>query len=375
MTATLLSVFATFAVGGPQVRFATLANRFGSRYRHLIVAMDGATQARELLDTAIDVDFPQLVISHGRTLANIPRFRRTLVSLRPDALVTHNWGSMDWALANLGTVVRHVHIEDGFGPEERDRQLARRVLIRRTVLRRSTVVVPSRTLERIAIQTWRLPRNRVRYIPNGVSLDRFAAKADRAAEARQGVVVGTAAALRPEKRLDRLLRAFSAIPETGSGTPPPSLRIAGDGPERGPLERLARELGIADRVALVGHLNDPAPFYAALDIVALSSDTEQMPLSIIEAMAAGLPVAATDVGDVRIMVAPENRAFVVPREDAMLAGALGTLVADAGLRARLGAANREKARGDYDQESMFAAYGALFDGTGGGGPASQARSA
>jgi glycosyltransferase involved in cell wall biosynthesis len=81
-----------------------------------------------------------------------------------------------------------------------------------------------------------------------------------------------------------------------------------------------------------------------------------------EAMAAGLPVASTAVGDVPVMVAEENRPFVVSKEEAALADALAGLLDDAALRARLGAANRAKAEQDYDQEVMFAAYAGLIEG-------------
>jgi glycosyltransferase involved in cell wall biosynthesis len=263
---------------------------------------------------------------------------------------------MDWAIANLPGLVRHVHIEDGFGPEECDRQFRRRVLTRSVVLRRSTVVLPSRTLTDIAAGTWHLPPRRLRHIPNGVDLARFAAPA--AAVSGREPVVGTVAALRPEKSLDRLLHAFQAA----AVSIPARLVIAGDGPERPRLERLAAELGLAPRVHFTGHVADPAPLYAGFDVFALSSDTEQMPLSVIEAMAAGLAVASTDVGDVRHMLAADNAPFVGPREADALAAALRALLAAPRLRARIGAANRDKARRDYDQEAMFAAYAALFDG-------------
>ena len=159
---TILSVFATFAVGGPQVRFAALANRYGARYRHLIVAMDGNTACRERLSPSLDLSFPAVPIRKGATLANLRVFRRFLRTLAPDVLVTNNWGSIEWAMANLPALVRHVHIEDGFGPEERDTQIRRRVLTRRLVLRWSTVALPSQTLTRIAIGTWGLDPRRVR---------------------------------------------------------------------------------------------------------------------------------------------------------------------------------------------------------------------
>jgi glycosyltransferase involved in cell wall biosynthesis len=357
---TVLSVFATFAVGGPQVRFAALANRYGTRYRHLIVAMDGNVACRERLSPSLDVSFPVVPIHKGATIANLRAFRRLLRDWHPDVLVTNNWGSIEWSAANMPRIVRHVHIEDGFGPEERDRQIRRRVLIRRLALRRSTVALPSRTLVRIATEIWRLDPRRVHYISNGIDLARFSGVRDptvAAAWSGEGPVVATVAALRAEKNLPRLLRAFA----TAAQAPPGRLVIVGDGPERDGLQALAGSLGIASRVSFLGHVAEPAPLYAGFDLFALSSDTEQMPIAVIEAMAAGLPVAATDVGDVRAMLAEANAPWVGPRDDAALAASLAALLADAQLRAHTGAANRARALASFDQERMFAAYAALFN--------------
>ena len=171
-------------------------------------------------------------------------------------------------------------------------------------------------------------------------------------------VIGTVAALRPEKNLPRLLRAFRLVADVM----PARLVIAGDGPERPGLERLTSELGLSGHVCFTGYLDDPAALYRSLDVFALSSDTEQMPLSVIEAMASALPVAATDVGDVAAMLAPENQAFVTAVDETELAGAIMALARDATLRARVGAANRTKAEAEFDQAGMDAAWGALFDG-------------
>jgi glycosyltransferase involved in cell wall biosynthesis len=353
LTPLLLHVFSTFAVGGPQVRFAALANRFGRTWRHAIVAMDGNTACRERLDPWLEVSFPAVDIRKGDMPGNLRRFRGALQDLRPDLLVTYNWGAIEWAMANFLVRIRHIHIEDGFGPEERARQLPRRVWTRRLVLRRTNVVLPSRTLERIARDIWRLPPERVRYIPNGIDLSRFSSPSSLVGGG-EGPVIGTVAALRPEKNLARLLRAFALLQQ------PARLAIVGDGPERAGLEGLAGELGIAGRVHFTGHLAQPQGAIRGFDLFALSSDTEQMPLSVLEAMAAGLAVAATDVGDVAAMLAEGNRPYVVPRDDAALAGAMATLLADPALRRTIGAANRARAECDYDEEKMFRAYAALF---------------
>jgi len=350
----LLHVFSTFAVGGPQARFVALAQAFGPRYRHAVLAMDGNLASAGRLADGLDVRCDAALVTKGATLRNVRHFRRSLREIAPDALVTYNWGAIEWAMANIPRLARHVHVEDGFGPEERPRQLPRRVLTRRVVLARSTVVVPSRTLRRIATEVWRLDPARVLYLPNGVDLARFAGTHNAGDEP----VIGTVAALRAEKNLTRLLHAFRRVIDAM----PARLVIVGDGPERGRLALLAGDLGLGDRVRFVGHLDDPAPAYRDFDVFALSSDTEQMPLSVIEAMASGLPVATTDVGDVATMLAAENRAFVTPLDDAALAAAIVALARDTKLRTRLGRANRAKAEAEFAEAAMVASWQSVFDG-------------
>jgi glycosyltransferase involved in cell wall biosynthesis len=356
----VLSVFPSFVAGGAQVRFCSVANHHGRALRHVIVAMDSKVTCRERLDPALNVQVLNLPAAKGTMWGTWCQLSALLGELQPDVLLTHNWGAIDWALANswpfVGQRVRHVHAEDGFGPDERDRQIPRRVWVRRLALRQTTVALPSLVLMRLAQEIWRLDRHLLRYVPNGVDLARFAPATAPSSSSwtlpGNGPVVGTVAALRPEKNLGRLLRAVAQIPKL-------RLLIVGDGPERQALIALTEMLGIVNRVVFAGHLPDPASTYAHMDIFALSSDTEQMPLSVLEAMAAGLPVATTAVGDVASMLAGENAPFIVGRDEVALAGALGRLADDAELRRAVGAANRSKAQ-EYDQASMFAAWGKLL---------------
>jgi glycosyltransferase involved in cell wall biosynthesis len=353
-------------MGGAQARFCAVANHHGRALRHAIVTMDGNVSCRAQLRPGLDVVFPDVQVRSGDTLGNLRRFRAVLRDLRPDVLLTHNFGSIEWALASLlaGLGTRHVHVEDGFGADERDRQSPRRVWLRRLALRRATVALPSRVLMRLAQTVWRLDERRLYYVPNGVDLRRFGPRPAGALSSALpwvlpwvsdggGPVVGTVAALRPEKNLARLIQAVARVLDL-------RLIVVGDGPERTALTALVGALGLERRVALVGPMADPAAAYAHMDMFALSSDTEQMPLSVLEAMAAGLPVAATDVGDITQMLAVENRDFVVARDDAALAGALARLVGDVGLRRDVGLANRARAESAYGQARMFDAWGALL---------------
>ncbi len=346
-------VFPTFAVGGAQARFAAVANHFGAAFRHIIVSLDGNLACRQRLDPILDVTFTRVSASKGAMAVNAWRHRRLLKEWKPDILVTYNWGAIEFALANIVPVTRHLHVVDGFGPEERAIQLQRRVLLRRIALRSTPVVVPSHNLFRIASEIWKLPPKVMRYVPNGVDLVRFATDGTR--RGSDEPVIGTVAALRPEKNISRLLRAFAMLPAG-------RLVIIGDGPERPALEAFAGSLGVADRVQFAGHHQDTAAFYAQFDIFALSSDTEQMPLSVIEAMASGLPVVSTAVGDVRLMVATENAGFIVSLDEAALGSALAALSGDRECRRRVGQANLARAQCYFDQAAMFAAYGALWRG-------------
>jgi len=356
---TILHVFSTFAVGGPQRRFVQLAHHFGSRFRNLVRPMDGRTDAAALLDESASTEVQPLGFERGNPLRNIKNARRVLAAVRPDLLVTYNWGATEWGAANHPRLARHIHIEDGFGPEEADRQLLRRTLFRRLVLSQSTVVVPSQTLKRIALGAWGLNPDRVRYIPNGIPTARFKGPADPALFASlrgHGPVIGTVATLRREKALDRLVSAFALV----RAHVPARLVIVGGGPERERLEALVAARGLASEVTFTGPIAKPERILGAFDVFALSSDTEQMPLSVLEAMAAGRAIVSTDAGDVRDILSEENRPFVVQKYDVALAAMMMAQLRDPGLRARIGAANQARAAAHFDEAQMFTAYGRLF---------------
>ena len=351
-----LHVFPTFATGGAQVRLTSVLNHHGTQWRHAIVAMDGVTTCRERLNPGLDVIFPMVTLPKRSTWGNIRRCRAVIRALAPDVLVTSNWGSIEWAMANLLPLTRHVHVEDGLGPDEVAGQLPRRVWTRRAVLRHSTVVLPSRVLEHVALETWRLPRRHIRYIPNGVDLARFGTPPPMS---KGPPVIGTVAALRPEKNIGRLLLAFASVRQAM----PARLVIVGDGPERAGLENMAAALNVAEDVRFTGHLQEPRLEYAGFDLFALSSETEQMPLSVLEAMAAHLPIVATDVGDIGVMVSAENASFVVPRDPEPLAAALMAVLRLPDRGRSIGTANRRRAEAVYSQETMFAAWSAVLGGS------------
>jgi glycosyltransferase involved in cell wall biosynthesis len=365
----LLHVFPSFEVGGQQIRFVKIANRLGRRYRHSIVALDGNQDCRQLLDPALDVTMLTVPARKGRglSLRNLWAFRHRINDLQPDLLLTYNWAAVEWALANRWRpVCRNLHFEDGFGPEEVDgQQIPRRVWFRRVALTGATeVIVPSRGLERIATEIWRIDPRRVKFIANGVDGSRFARGGGQVPaglrlleDQSRGPVVGSVGTLRTEKNFGRLIRAVAALPAEMCVR----LVLVGDGPEREALERLSREVGLGNQVVFTGAVMRPEALLQRFDLFALSSDTEQMPLSLLEAMAAGLPVVATDVGDVNILVSAQNRPFVVSKEDEKaFVASLMELLRDGELRRRLGEHNQARALEQFDEATMVAKYDRLF---------------
>jgi len=347
-----------------------LMNALGAAASHEVVsAVPGALGAREGLGSDIAVRFPEA--GEVPSLTGRPGMRRYWQLARYmtdfDLVLTYNWGAMDAVMARrlCGGMLRLpplIHHEDGFNADELDHQKRARVLFRRFALGAAyRVVVPSARLERIARTDWKCPAGRVRRIVNGIPLARYAGQpvADAIPGFRRAsgdVVVGTMAGLRAVKNLPRLVRAFARAGEGGR------LVIVGEGPEREAILAAAQAEGVAGRLLLPGFLPDAARYVGHFDIFALSSDSEQLPISLIEAMAAGLPVVATDVGDVAQMVAPENRRYIVPPTDeAGLAEAIGRLVSSRDLRYRLGSANRALAWARYGENTMIRAYRALYE--------------
>jgi len=166
-------------------------------------------------------------------------------------------------------------------------------------------------------------------------------------------VVGTIARLDPVKDLGTLLEAVARL---GSGAPSPILAIVGDGAERGTLEARAASLGIASRTRFLGERDDARRWLAGCDVYANSSISEGVSLTILEGMAAGLPVVATRVGGTPEVVTGECGLLVPSRDAGALADALRRLAGDAGLRRELGAAARRRVETRFTLERMVREY-------------------
>ena len=280
-----------------------------------------------------------------------------------DLVLSYNWGSFDAVMARrlLGGPPL-VHHEDGFNEDEAETLKTKRNLYRRLGLAGAhRLVVPSERLERIALR----PGGRAR---RGSRASRTAcrsraspgrprqARSPASTRAPGEIVIGTVAGLRAVKNLPRLVRAVAAMQRKDA-----RLVIVGEGPESERIAAEARARGLSARLLMPGFLADPARWIGHFDIFALSSDSEQFPISLVEAMAAGLPAVCTAVGDVPRIVSDDNRPLIVEAEDeAAFTAALDTLAERDDLRREIGRANREKAAALYDEQKMIPAYARLY---------------
>lgn len=363
----VLHLHSTFGPGGKERRSVDLINRFGPGVEHAVVSAEphalGAAQfvaPRIRLDVLHD--FPALA---GRL--SVRRLQAIAQAMQGyDLLLTYNWGAMDAVMAHALFAPRYrlaplVHHEDGFNADEAGGLKPARNWYRRIALTRANaLIVPSQRLESIALSVWGQSRSKVRRIPNGIDTRAYGARPrpdalPRVIKRKGEYWVGTLAGLRPVKNLRRLVRAMAHLPSEWQ------LVILGEGPEREAILAEAMALEIGHRVHLPGHVADPAHAIGLFDLFALSSDSEQFPLSVIEAMAAGLAVASPAVGDVAEIVSADNRPFISAEGDeAALANALAALASDEALRRRVGAANQVRSRAEFDAARMVERYAAVY---------------
>ncbi|MBP2515085.1 glycosyltransferase family 4 protein [Sphingomonas sp. PvP018] len=362
----ILHLHSSFDLGGKEARAVRLMNAFGDRAKHTIVSgVADALGAQASIAKGIRYEIAQ----NPPPLTGKPSVARyeaiAQYMRRFDLVLSYNWGAIDGAMARRAFgkgAPPLVHHEDGFNADEAGGLKIERNIYRRLALGAAhALAVPSEVLEAIALKTWKQPRERVHRIVNGIGTAYYAQKPEPKAipgfvpKAKE-VVIGALAGLREVKDLTALVRAVGGV----SGRV--RLVIVGEGPERARIAQAAAAMGMADTLVLPGFLDRPYRYIGHFDILALSSRSEQFPISVVEAMAAGLPIASYPVGDVARMVAPENLPFITEApSEVRLRDALQALVADPALRASIGAANQRRARAEFDESVMIARYSALYE--------------
>jgi sugar transferase (PEP-CTERM/EpsH1 system associated) len=293
------------------------------------------------------------------------RMARSFRKYRVDVVHCHNYGplvygSVGGRLARARKVVYTSH-----GPEASARRGQGRILRLGLV---DDMIAISEHVRRVAIEESAVDPSRIKTIYNGVDLTAFSRRSRAVRErvrSELGVgagdpVVGVVARLTEEKDHATLLRAFARVLARHACA---RLLLVGDGELRGRLAAQSAELGVDASVSFLGTRADVGDLLSAFDVFVLPSKLEGLGITLLEAMAAGLPSVGTDVGGIPEIVAEGKTGRIVPQGDAeTMADAIIRLIENAEVANAMGEAGRARAHGEFSVERMVRRYEAVYTG-------------
>lgn len=365
-------VLFSLSTGGMERVAVSLVKATRGSYRHAVIALTGfGSLQREIAGIATCVTLDK---KPGKDWACYWRLWRTLRLLKPDLVQTYNIGTLDLApvvrLAGVHALVHAEHgrdVADPLGASVKYRRLRRWMA---PFIDRFVVVSPD--LESWLKESVGIRHDKVMYIPNGIDTSVFhAARSGPRPRPQLGGVApaGTAlfvnvARLDAVKDQANLIRAFRLLRDrVRSKAVDCRLIIVGEGPRHAQLQQQIAELGLTDVAQLLGERHDVAELLTECDVFVLSSVAEGMPLTVLEAMAAGLPVVATKVGGIASLVEPgRTGTLIAPGDPDVLAEALYPYVDDERLRHAQGEAGRARVVERFSLPVMASAYTKLYDG-------------
>ena len=362
---TIVHVLHSLEGGGTERTLVRLLRSFDpTRFRHVVVTLREAGTLTSQLPDHVAV---RPLHCAGRSWTAGFRLWNVARAFGADAIHARN--TCCWADATLaGMLLPRTRLFLGFHGLEgakpfslRQRRLARWAL--RTG--GSFTSVSEAGCRKLCEET-AVPRGRVDLLRNGVDLSRFHGQPEAIRSGlratfrfdRRAFVVGTVGSLTPVKEHRVLIQALSRLLRSA---PHVRLLIVGDGPLRASLERQVQVAGLEDQVCFTGWREDVPGLLASMDAYVCCSGSEEMNNALLEAMAAGLPVVTTDVGDHGIIIRDNVEGFVVrPGSPSRIADALARLVRRSAEPERFGRAARARAQ-EYDFDRTVRAYEAYYE--------------
>jgi glycosyltransferase involved in cell wall biosynthesis len=353
-------------VGGAEVLAARLARRLRDRFRFLFVCLDelgtlGAELRREGFAVHLLGRKPGLDWRCSLRLAGLLR-REGVALVHAHQYTPFFYGMTARLLYRRPPILFTEHGRHFPDHPRRKRMLANRLLLRR----RDRVVGVGEAVRRALIDNEGINADRVAVIPNGIDLARFGDHGCDRLAVRREIGVGTDdLVILQVARLDYLkdhATALRALARVAGRRQNARLVLVGEGPELGKIRDLIRDSGLEANVLLLGLRKDVPRLLAAADLFLLTSISEGIPLTLIEAMAAGLPVVSTRVGGVGEVVEEGVTGLLAASgDDEGLADGVLRLAADPVLRQHLGMRGRERARTHFSEDRMLADYLRLYD--------------
>jgi glycosyltransferase involved in cell wall biosynthesis len=362
---TVCQLLHTLQVGGAEMLAARLAHGLGQEFRFVFACLDGlGTLGEELRREGHEVHV--LARSPGLDWRCACRLGALLRRERVDLVHAHQYTPFFYALMGRWLCRRPPILFTEHGRHQPDYPRRKRMLANRLLLeKRDRVIGVGRAVRDALIANEGISPERVSVLYNGVDLKPFAVAADRNAARREMGVGPEHLVLIQVARLDYLkdhLTAIRTVERLVARRPEVRLVLVGEGPERKPIEREVRQRGLTEQIRLLGLRKDVARLVSAADVFLLTSVSEGIPLTLIEAMGAGLPVVSTDAGGVPEVVMDGRTGLLAPvKDDARLAEHCLRLAADPGLRAEMGGKGRRRAEELFAESQMHAGYRRLYE--------------
>jgi glycosyltransferase involved in cell wall biosynthesis len=342
---------------------ARLARRLRDRCRFVFACLDEVGTLGEQLRQE---GFPVTALGRkpGLDLRCAWRLGSLLREHRVEVLNAHQYTPFFYALMARFVSRRYPILFTEHGRHQPDYPRRKRIVANRLLLgRRDRVVAVGEAVRQALIDNEGIPRRRIEVVYNGIDTSVFGSGQEgREATRRELGLGGDELAILQVARLDYLKDHLTAVRTMARVVRQTRARLllAGEGPEGPAIRDLVEREGLQDRVVFLGLRGDVARLMHAADIFLLTSVSEGIPLTILEAMAAGLPVVSTHVGGTGEVVTGETGFLAPARDDAALADALLRLAADPALRQRLGEAGRHRARMKFDEQPWAERHLAIY---------------
>lgn len=367
----VMHVLYSFDVGGLENGVVNIINRMpAERFRHAVVALSHCAEHFCTRVQREDVEFVSLHKPPGHGMKLYPRLFRLFREYRPAIVHTRNLAALEAVVPAWAAGIRgRVHGEHGWDVSDPGGMSRKYRLMRRVYSPFVTrYVALSGQIERYLVGRVGVSPRRVERICNGVDTTRFHPGARLSLpgapfDAAELLVVGTVGRLQAVKDQINLVRAFAAARRDGGGAAARlRLVIAGEGALRPAIEDEIRQHDLAGVVWMAGERKDVPEVMRSLDVFVLPSRAEGISNTILEAMASGLPVVATDVGGNGELVEAGGTGILVPSENpAAMADALMCYASDAALRHSHGLAGRHRVEQGFSLDGMVARYTDLYE--------------
>jgi glycosyltransferase involved in cell wall biosynthesis len=336
-------------------------------YLHIVMPLNGNKAAGRWIGSN-EIRYIEFVKPNSR-IEFFKRLYKIIKKIQPDLVMSYNWGATDalWVgrMANVGFII---HNEHGFNIDESRCTSKRRDLLRIILYRlASKIVVVSSYLESMMRRKYFLKSKYISFIPNGINTGLFCpGLADRECVRRQlgftddETVAAFCGRLDPVKNFRFMLEVIKYCETFEQSI---KLMIIGDGPEGARIREMAVARKIDGRLRLVGEKEDVLPYLRAADVFLLTSFREQMPVSVLEAMAVGLPVLAPRTGELSAMIESGKQGFLKELEDGPEEfGKVLIALVDRAQRRRIGEEARGKVVSIFGEEAMIQKYRAVIQG-------------